>query len=144
MRLKRPMRLRLPLVEAAVTQKYELSFNVNGGKETIAAQDLEENKTPAAVKDPTRDGYEFAGWSYNGNIVDLAQFKMPAENVELIAQWNAIAYTIHYDANNGNATGSEQSQTYNFPRITIRDSSWRDSPSLAGFWREWIQSWRIL
>ena len=122
-------------VEAAVTQKYELSFNVNGGKETIAAQDLEENKTPAAVKDPTRDGYEFAGWSYNGNIVDLAQFKMPAENVELIAQWNAIAYTIHYDANNGNATGSEQSQTYKFDGSEATKLSQNNNPGfeLEGF-----------
>ena len=95
-------------------QTYTLSFNVNGGKERIASQILAAGAAPAAVTAPTRDGYAFAGWKRGEAAVDLAAFQMPAEDVELVAQWNVITYTIHFSAGDTGASGTVADLTYKF------------------------------
>ncbi len=101
-------------VNKASAQTYTLSFDVNGGKERIASQTLAAGATPAVVTAPTRDSYTFAGWKHGATAVDLATFQMPAEDVELVAQWNIIAYTIHFSAGTTGATGTVADLTYKF------------------------------
>jgi uncharacterized repeat protein (TIGR02543 family) len=53
---------------------------------------------------PTRAGYAFAGWLYNGVIYFGGDsFVMPANNVKITAQWidNTLASTVIYNANGG-------------------------------------------
>ncbi len=63
----------------------------------------------------TRQGYTFAGWTVKrGTLVlkdpsqPVAQFTMPAENLEIEAGWNAIPYTVSVKGSsaqeNGNGT----------------------------------------
>lgn len=122
-------------VNKASAQTYTLSFDVNGGKERIASQTLAAGATPAAVTAPTRDGYAFAGWKYGETMVDLATFQMPTEDVELVAQWNIITYTIHFSAGNTGASGTAEDMTYQFDGNHDRQKlpSGNDF-SLAGHW----------
>ena len=122
-------------VNKASAQTYTLSFDVNGGKERIASQTLAAGATPAAVTAPTRDGYAFAGWKYGETVVDLATFQMPTEDVELVAQWNIITYTIHFSAGNTGASGTAEDMTYQFDGNHDRQKlpSGNDF-SLAGHW----------
>ncbi|NLX94430.1 MAG: hypothetical protein GXZ02_11420, partial [Clostridiales bacterium] len=58
-----------------------------------------------APTDPTRTGYTFDSW------VPAVPANMPAENVECVAQWTAINYTITWDANGGEG-GTTTSEAY--------------------------------
>ena len=49
-----------------------------------------------AIEEPTKEGYEFAGWvDGDGNKVDYPA-TMPGEDVSLNATWDAIAYEVTY------------------------------------------------
>ena len=55
---------------------------------------------------PTKAGYTFAGWSYNGTTYAVGQqFTMPSNAVTFTATWTAITYNITFDGN-GFGTGS--------------------------------------
>ena len=122
-------------VNKAQVKTYTLSFDVNGGKERIASQTLAAGATPAAMTAPTRDGYAFAGWKYGETVVDLATFQMPTKDVELVAQWNIITYTIHFSAGKTGASGTAEDMTYQFDGNHDRQKlpSGNDF-SLAGHW----------
>jgi uncharacterized repeat protein (TIGR02543 family) len=77
--------------------KYTISFNSNGGS-SVADITKDYGSVVTAPAEPTREGYNFAGWKLNG--VDYTFTTMPAENITLIADWtviNNIPYTVeHY------------------------------------------------
>ena len=82
----------MPAADATYTatwtiNQYTISFNSNGGTEVDAIQ--QNYGTEVTAPDaPTRTGYTFAGWS-----PELPE-TMPAENIELTAQWTINKYTI--------------------------------------------------
>ena len=45
------------------------------------------------MAEPTRDGYKFTGWTYSGNAVTATKWNIDAENITLVAGWEAL--TIH-------------------------------------------------
>ncbi|MBR4727031.1 MAG: InlB B-repeat-containing protein [Clostridia bacterium] len=50
-----------------------------------------------AIEQPTRDGYEFAGWvDGEGNPVEVVPTAIPGEDLTLIAQWDALPFTLKY------------------------------------------------
>ena len=51
--------------------------------------------------DVTREGYNFAGW-YTKEGAAFILTTMPASNVELVAHWTPITYSVVFDANGGN------------------------------------------
>ena len=76
--------------------QYTITFNSNGGSAVDPiTQDYGTDITAPA--DPTRTGYTFAGWS------SAIPATMPAENVELTAQWTINQYTISFNSNGGSA-----------------------------------------
>lgn len=76
---------------------YTLSFNVNGGNESITAITVTYDKS-FTLPTPARTGYTFVGW-YNGvNVVADGIWKY-VENIELTAQWTAnddTAYRVEH------------------------------------------------
>lgn len=70
---------------------YILSFDVNGGNEPITAISVTYDKS-FTLPTPTRTGYTFDGWYYNGNAVVNGIWKY-VKNIELTAQWTANADT---------------------------------------------------
>lgn len=85
---------------------------------TFALRNYETKDIPV----PTREGYEFTGWTLTGTPAtwetDLAgtgpgKITMGKMNVTLTATWKQSKYTVHYDGN-GATSGSmsDQSATY--------------------------------
>lgn len=85
---------------------------------TFALRNYETKDIPV----PTREGYEFTGWTLTGVpnawVTDTAgtgpaQIIMGKMNVTLTATWKQSKYTVHYDGN-GATSGSmsDQSATY--------------------------------
>jgi uncharacterized repeat protein (TIGR02543 family) len=79
--------------------EYTITFNSAGGS---AVSSISQNYNTAIVApaDPTREGYSFSGWS------PAVPSNMPANNLELTAQWSINQYTITFDSNEGSAVSS--------------------------------------
>jgi len=77
--------------------QYTITFDSNGGS-AVAAITQDYGTKVEAPAEPTKEGYSFVGWKLNG--VDYTFTTMPAENITLVAEWEAlgnIPYTVeHY------------------------------------------------
>lgn len=96
-----------PKEEQPTAKKYTITFNSNGGS-SIANQTVEEGKKVATPANPTRAGYEFTGWTLNGNIYD---FNTTVKgNITLMANWKEVVknnYTVAFNSNGGSAVSSQ-------------------------------------
>ena len=82
---------------------YTVSFDTSGGS-TVAPQTVEyqKNATKPAT-DPTRTGYDFAGWyvdevfetEYDFDYIEIS------EDTTIYAKWNIKTFTVTFDANGG-------------------------------------------
>ena len=78
-------------------QKYDVIFDTDGGT-YIEDQKVEYGKT-IQVDNPTKVGYEFVGWSLNGEIYDVST---PIKNnLILLAIWTDVKYTVTFDVAGG-------------------------------------------
>ena len=76
-----------------LVDKYTVTFDSNGGS-SVAAQEVEENKTAVQPQAPEKANYTFAGWLLNGAAYD---FNTPiTEDVVLVASWTANTYTVSF------------------------------------------------
>ena len=50
--------------------------------------------------EPSRDGYHFDGWYYNGQKLTSGKWNIDSD-VTLIAQWSMLTYNINYNLNGG-------------------------------------------
>ena len=80
----------------------KVTYNVDGTTETVETLNGKSYTIKSEV--PTKDGYTFDGWSYNGKTYKAGEkiSKINSYNVELKAQWTATDYSVSYDANGGN------------------------------------------
>jgi len=78
---------------------YSVSYNTNGGTGTPSTTQHQQG-TPITITNtiPTRTGYTFTGWRYNGITYTRGQtLTMPANSITLTAQWTqnpTTTYTI--------------------------------------------------
>lgn len=104
--------------------QYTISFNSNGGTEVDAIkQDYASEVT--APDDPTRTGYTFAGWT------PAVPETIPAENIELTAQWTINQYTITFNSNGGTEVDAIQ-QDY-ASEVTAPANPTREGYTFAGW-----------
>lgn len=126
---------------SAGEDSYTITFNANGGY--YAPSPIE--KTPGVsiqlpTQIPSRTGYTFLGWAtspYLGSAEYAAgQMFHNDANVTLYAQWQAITYTVSYNANGGSGAPSSQTKpygSYSFYLSTVTPT--RDGYSFKG-WSE--------
>ena len=90
-----------------------------------AYDDLIEEKTVTydtnySLVAPSRDGYRFDGWYYNGQKIESGTWSIDT-NVTLQAHWTVLTYTITYDLDGGaNHPNNPQSFTY-FEEVLLKD-----------------------
>ena len=82
---------------------YTVTFNSALGS-TVESQTVKENETVVKPTDPTREGYVFGGWTYNGVEYDFAT--PVTSDLTLTAKWNQL-FTVTFKDGNGNVI-SEQ------------------------------------
>ena len=82
---------------------YTVTMNLNGGSgETTLLYTVEDEEF--ALPTPTRNGYEFVGWTGEGITTPQTSVKIPkgsTGNKAYTANWQVIEYTITLDTNGG-------------------------------------------
>lgn len=92
------------------SNKYTVSFELNGGEGSIASQTVPENGLAIEPAAPKRTGYTFEGWTLDGAKYDFAT--SVTKNITLVAQWKINEYKVTFDTNGGSAIAS-QTVSYN-------------------------------
>ena len=102
-----------------VESSYTVSFNTNGGNESISSQIINDATPLVYPTIPTKDGFLFAGWYDNeeceGDLFDFSQGVV--EDVELYAKWVTYsnkAIGIVCGENTINITGGNTTQYFAF------------------------------
>lgn len=95
---------------------YTVSYNANGGSGAPGNQTkwYGESLTLSGTR-PTRDGHIFKGWSTSsGGSVAYAPGATYTGNgaLTLYAVWQAVTYTVSYNANGGSGAPGNQTKTY--------------------------------
>ena len=89
-----------------------IGFDTNGGS-IIDAIIQNYGTTVIAPQDPTREGYTFAGWYADEELIEGYIFTtMPADGITVYAKWTANTYIVTYDANDGEVTPTTKEVTY--------------------------------
>ncbi len=85
--------------------QYTITFDTKGGSAVDPiTQDFGTDVT--APTDPTKTGYTFKGWDKE------IPSTMPAENVEVKAQWKANTYTVTFNADGGEVNPASKTVVY--------------------------------
>ena len=94
---------------------YPISYALNGGTNPAGNPTSYNILTGAIVENPTRTGYTFLGWTYEGQstpVKDLSFAKGTTEDKTLVAHWEANNYKITLDANGGNVDSNKLDVAY--------------------------------
>ncbi len=95
---------------------YDVRFDANGGKEAYEPKKVRYGDTYKEFPpEPTRIGYEFAGWfteKDGGNDKPVKVDTKVTASHTLYAHWTAKKYTVTFDANGGTVTPAEKTVTY--------------------------------
>ena len=95
---------------------YDVRFDANGGKEAYEPKKVRYGDTYKEFPpEPTRIGYEFAGWyteKDGGNDKPVKVDTKVTASHTLYAHWTANKYTVTFDANGGTVTPAEKTVTY--------------------------------
>lgn len=85
---------------------YTIRFNTDGGSSVESITGLRRNETGSApLTIPTKEGYEFEAWQYNGKVYD---FTAPVTaNITLVARWKTAKFNVSFDANGGSLVASQ-------------------------------------
>lgn len=84
--------------------QYTVTFNSKGGSE-VEKQVVKVGKTVEEPEDPSRDGYDFMEWQFNGKKFDFAT--KIKRNTTLIAKWTKVIdpedvyYTVKFNSSGG-------------------------------------------
>ena len=101
----------ITIVAKYISQKYKVTFNVNGGSFQLSPQYVASGGTVSEVT-PTRAGYHFNYWMLNGNKFN---FNTPiTSDITLVASWSSLKYeTIDMSCANGTCTKEKNLSNFN-------------------------------
>lgn len=92
------------LVAHWTIKRYDITFDANGGT-AVAPANVEHGQTVATPDDPTREGYDFTGWTLSDTAYD---FSAPVTSeITLVAQWTIKHYTVIFLAADGTLLSTE-------------------------------------
>ena len=123
---------------------YSVHFDANGGSGTMSSLSLTYDATRNLTANAfTRTGYLFAGWSTtsdgpveytDGQSVSNLTSEGGA-TVTLYAQWTPITYTVHFDKNHDDATGTmaDMTMTYDAAQVLTANAFTREGYGFIGW-----------
>ena len=104
---------------------YTISYDLEGGALSQLNSTSYDVTTPTfTLTNPTRTGYNFAGWTGTGIAGISTDVTIPTGstgNREYTATWTAIAYTISYTLNGESMSGNPENYTIESEAITLNN-----------------------
>ncbi len=107
----------LSLVAKWDATNYSITYDLNGG--TIPTESANPNTYTVydeiILTAPTRTGYTFAGWTYEGQTEPVMEVTIPVGTIgdkAYTANWEANTYTVTLDANGGSVSPETITVTY--------------------------------
>ena len=86
---------------------YTVTFNANGGT-AVKAQSVSSGAKASKPADPTKEGYEFAGWYSDKSLTKAFNFNSTVKsNLTLYAKWEANKYTVTFVSNGGSSVAKQ-------------------------------------
>ena len=76
---------------------YTIAFNTVGGS-SIDKQKVEHGSNITKPANPTKTGYEFLYWTYNGEKYNFS--KPVTQYMTLVAKWKEVYHTVTFDYDN--------------------------------------------
>lgn len=69
--------------------RYDVEFNTDGGAPNILPVKVYEGELVGSITTPSKAGYTFAGWTYNGDVIDINTWKCPigGPTAPITAKW---------------------------------------------------------
>ena len=113
-------------------QAFTVTFNSNGGS-AVASQSIEKGGKVTLPEEPERTGYQFAGWTYQGEAWSFIGYTV-TEDITLDANWTPINYPITYELNGGYEYNNVRSYTIETEDFTLQDPSKSDYEFLGWTW----------
>ena len=103
---------------AHVYTYYDVDFETGEGATTVDAQLVKSGDKLKAITAPTKEGYEFTGWT----IKDTDTAFNPAEDavtrsMTLVAGWKANEYTVTFDPNSGTIEKGKETKTVTYDAL---------------------------
>ena len=97
---------------------YNITYNLGGGSVASANPTTYNIETPAfTLNNPTRTGYTFVGWT-GTDLTEATQTVTITQGStgdrSYTAHWIPITYTVHFDKNNADATGTMSNQHFTY------------------------------
>lgn len=95
---------------------YNINYTLNGGNVSGNPTSYTINTNTITLKNPTREGYLFAGWTGTGLSSAQTNVTIPkgsTGNREYTANWTPITYTVRYDGN-GATSGSTPDSSHQY------------------------------
>lgn len=111
------------LIKVMDLPQYTVTFNTDGGS-AVAPQTLYEEERAGKPADPTKSGYSFLGWEYNGE--DFSFDTPITGDITLSAIWEekgCQSYTFHYGPNAGE--WAEPAEPLCFEKKDGADHEWQ-------------------
>ena len=106
----------------SLKNEFLVQFNTHDGS-SVDDQKVEKNKTATEPISPTKTGYTFDGWytsSDEGTTLETEfDFTAPiTSDITLYAKWIANTYSVTFDKNAQNATGTMENQNFTYDKET--------------------------
>ena len=117
----------ITLTASATLNRYNINYTMNGGTNNAANPTTYTVLDAVNIKQPTRLGYTFTGWSgsYYGKNVYIAAGN--TGDINLTANWSINTYTVTYDLAGGSVDGTNR-ETYD-----VHDSFTLINPTRVGY-----------
>ena len=96
----------LVIMTKATANNYKITYDANGGQVSPTTKLVTYDAKPGSFAIPTRAGYQFKGWEYEGKVISANDVWTIAQDVTLTAKWAKVC-TITLNANGGTLTQTQ-------------------------------------
>lgn len=94
---------------------YDIYYELNGGVNSINNPYTYITDETVIIEAPTRAGYTFLGWTYEGQETPVLELTIPVGTIgdkTYTANWEANTYTITFNTDGGTGVDATQTVTY--------------------------------
>lgn len=93
---------------------YTAYFDAAGGECAVESKNFYDGQPIGELPVPTRAGYNFSAWYFNGDAIDSDTVIKYNKTVKLEAKWVAASFSVEYNANEGVFSSGKNTMTKSY------------------------------